>query len=105
MAVRASPESGGGTAGRAFEPPFGCLTVLLWSSKMAQKDGLEEENKRVESSQIVGMAVAEKTTGAWHASAGLHARPVALGACRRVGARGRSEKFEKNVRKSRKIFY
>ena len=58
VAVRASPEMGGGTAGRGFEPSFGCLPVLLSRSKLCHADRLEEGFQMVESSRIVGMAVA-----------------------------------------------
>ena len=99
------PESRGGTAGRGFEPPVGCLPVVLSKPKTCQSDRLSKRKKLVESACIAGVPSPEKTTGACRSRAGLHARPVALGACRRVGARGRSEKSEKNVRKSGKLFY
>jgi len=55
---RASPELGGGTAGRGFEPPVGCLPVVLSRPKTCQSDRLSKRKKKVESSHIAGKAVA-----------------------------------------------
>ena len=44
---RGSPELGGGTAGRGFEPPVGCLPVLLSRHKSCHVDRLEERKKMV----------------------------------------------------------
>ena len=44
----------------------------------------------------------EKTIGACRSRAGLHARPIALGACRHVRANVLSKKIWKNVKKIRK---
>ena len=105
VGFRASPESGGGAAGRGFEPPVGPPPVLRSASKLAQKDRLGKGYTLVESSRIAGVPSPEKMTGAWQARAVLHARPLALGACRRVGARGKSENFGKILEKSGKLFY
>ena len=80
MVFRSSSENLGGTAGRDFKPSVGCLPVLLWSSKICQKDRLEEGFHKVESALIAGVPSLEKTTGACMPRAGLYARPLALGA-------------------------
>ena len=99
MADRASPELGGGRPIRVFKPPVGPLPVVLSRSKKAHLDRLDEGFQKVESARIAGVPAPEKTTGACQSRAVLHARPIALGACRRVGARGWSEKSRKNLGK------
>ena len=96
MAVRASPESGGGTAGRGFEPPFGSPPVLRSAPKKPLLDRLSKRNKLVESAYIAGVPSPEKMTGAWHARAVLHARPLALGAWGRVEMPKNSGKIVEN---------
>ena len=47
MADRASPEFGGGAAGRSFEASFGPSPVLRSASNKAQMDRLKESIKLV----------------------------------------------------------
>ena len=59
-------------------------------------DRLKERNKLVESACVAGVPSPEKTTGVCRSRAGLHVRPVALGACRRVGHPKNSGKILEN---------
>ena len=96
MLFRASPELGGGRPIRGFEPPVGCLPVVLSRPKTCQSDRLSKRKKLVESACIAGVPSPEKMTGAWHARAMLHARPLALGAWGRVGLPKNSGKILEN---------
>ena len=75
--------------------------MLIWSSKICQKDRLEEGFHKVKSALIVGMAVAGEDdrrmpVTRWPSRA--PSRPM------RVRARGKSENLGKNVEKSGNYF-
>ena len=93
VGFRASPENGGGAADRGFEPLVGPHPVLRSAPKKPLLDRLSKRKKLVESACIAGVPSPEKTTGACMPRAGHHARPLALGACRRVGSSEKSGKL------------
>ena len=70
--------------------------MLFSSSNQAQYDLLEKGFQKVESASIAGVPSLEKTTGACSSRAGLHARPLALGTCGRVGHPKNLEKILEN---------
>jgi len=54
VAVRCSPELGGGGASRAFEPPFGRLLVVFSRLNMSHLDRLRKSKNLVEQTKIAG---------------------------------------------------